>query len=62
MAPVAVYLVEEENTAGEIGQLGGFLDLPAAEQLQVKLTSEGRSSHVNQVAVHTAFRDHESDR
>lgn len=62
VAPVAVYLVEEENAGGEIGQLGGFFDLPAAEQLQARLASEGRSTHINQVAVHTSFQDHESDR
>jgi hypothetical protein len=61
-APVLVYLVEEANTAGEIGQLGGFLNESEANELRQRLEAEGRAVRVNLVPIHHRIEDWEYDR
>jgi hypothetical protein len=60
--PVAVYLVEERNEAGEIGQVAGFFGEAEAEKLLERLTSEGRRAYINVVPIHQRAADYEFDR
>jgi hypothetical protein len=60
--PVPVYLVEEANTAGEIGQVGGFFSEGEAPELLRRLLAEGRDAYINVVAVHQRAVDYEYDR
>jgi hypothetical protein len=60
--PVEVYLVEERNEAGEIGQIAGFFIEGEAEKLLERLTREGRRAYVNVVPIHQRAADYEFDR
>jgi hypothetical protein len=61
-APVLIYLVEEANSAGEIGQLGGFLSESEANELRQRFEAEGREVRVNMVPIHHRIEDWEYDR
>ncbi len=60
--PVTVYLVEEPNVDGEIGQVGGFFAEEEAQQLLRRLTDEGRQAHINLVPIHRRVVDYDHDR
>jgi hypothetical protein len=60
--PVAVYLVEEPNEAGEVSQVAGFFIEGEAEMVLARLTREGRRAHINVVPIHQKVQDYEFDR
>jgi cell division protein FtsN len=60
--PTSVYLVEQVNDAGEIVQIGGFLQRDEAEKLRVRLASEGIAAQINEVPIHRRWADYEFDR
>jgi hypothetical protein len=61
-APLLVYLVEEADPAGEMGQLGGFLTERDAKDAQRRLEAEGREVRINMVPIHRRVEDWEYDR
>lgn len=60
--PVMVYLVEEKNEAGEVGQFGGFFSEEEADRLLQRLAAEGRNVYINSVPIHQRTEDYEHDR
>ncbi|RYY05521.1 MAG: hypothetical protein EON55_26250 [Alphaproteobacteria bacterium] len=63
-SPFLVYLVERvDEQDNNVGQVGGFTTLEAAQECVAQLESEGRSSlYVNQVAIHERVADWHDNR
>ena len=60
--PIAVYLVEVLNEAGEVSQIAGFFIEGQAEEVLNRLIREGRRAHINVVSIHQRVEDYEWDR
>jgi hypothetical protein len=60
--PIAVYLVQVPNEAGEVSQIAGFFIEGQAEEVLDTLTQEGLHAHINVVPIHHRVEDYEWDR